>query len=189
MCTDKAHRPFLIIMIKANYTRTEKILLAKDMENNPTPAEKKLYKTLDKLGIRFLKQHIICGYIVDAYLPDNKIAIECDGGYHLKTSQKIYDSERDDILKKNGIQVIRFGNSRILNNPEGAINSIKGKFGITVKRRKKPKIKNKKPVSTTSKIPKQELKRIYAMNRRAKLHSSKLDSLGKKSIKVRLCSA
>lgn len=119
-----------IIGMKANYTMHEKRSLASKMQKEPTKAEKALYIALSTVRIKFIKQHISCGYILDAYLPDSNVAVECDGGYHTTTKQQIYDIERDQALLKAGITVVRFSNEQVLENPIGIANSLRAKFKI-----------------------------------------------------------
>ena len=46
---------------------------------------------------------------------DKELAIEIDGEIHNSKSQKEYDSERTQILKNWGIEVIRFTNYEVMN--------------------------------------------------------------------------
>lgn len=49
---------------------------------------------------------------------DFKLVIECDGfDYHSNKKQMTYDYERENVLKLNGYDVIRFTGSQIYNNP------------------------------------------------------------------------
>jgi very-short-patch-repair endonuclease len=87
---------------------------AKQLRNAATPEEKKLWKYLRRKsvsGIKFRRQHIINGYIVDFYVPEAKLVIEIDGGNHKKT--KGYDRLRDKALRNRGCMVLRFWNREI----------------------------------------------------------------------------
>lgn len=90
--------------------------------------------------MRYLKQYIVSGFILDAYLPDLKIGIECDGGYHNTAAQRLYDSNRDKAIEKCGIRVLRFKNEEILNNLMQIVYVIRGSKGI--KKRSKHKHKS-----------------------------------------------
>lgn len=120
-----------------NFTRQEKKEFAERMANNPTPAELVLYTALSTARMRYIKQYIVSGFILDAYLPDLKIGIECDGGYHNTAAQRLYDSNRDKAIEKCGIRVLRFKNGEVLNNPMQIIYVIRGSKGI--KKRSKHK--------------------------------------------------
>jgi len=59
--------------------------LRKRLRNNPTPAEKALWKALQQSkfeGRKFRRQHSIRNYIVDFYCTEEKLAVELDGGGH-----------------------------------------------------------------------------------------------------------
>ena len=62
---------------------------ARRMRNNPTEAEKILWKYLasNRMGVHFRQQHPIYGYIPDFVCLKQKLIIELDGGYHLVGEQ------------------------------------------------------------------------------------------------------
>ena len=85
---------------------------AKENRKKKTPAELKLFKHLLKWKIRFRTQRMIDYFIVDFLIPDRKLIIEVDGGYHKKTKQ--YDDRRQKYLEKKGFNVIRYLNEEVL---------------------------------------------------------------------------
>ena len=99
--------------------------LARELRNNPTPAEKKLWSMLRKRQLndcKFLRQHpIIYGqreeevhfFIADFYCSEKKLVIELDGKIH--RHRKYYDQQRDLILEKKGLQVLRIDNEELNN--------------------------------------------------------------------------
>jgi len=97
-------------------TPADKIKLALKMLANPTDAERLLYWQLAINRVFFKKQCIIKGFIVDAYLPREKIAIECDGKQHYHNYE--YDCNRDKILKGVGIKTVRIRNHQIEDDPK-----------------------------------------------------------------------
>lgn len=103
----------------------EKQRLSKKMIENPTLAERALYSALMQAHIHFYRQYVTEGYILDAYLPDTGIAIECDGGYHTTIEQQFYDIERDTVLKKHGIEVFRFSNEDVLRCPMSIVSRLR----------------------------------------------------------------
>ncbi len=70
----------------------------------------------DKTGYRFLRQKPIDRFIIDFYCPKLLLAIEIDGGSHIK--KKGRDEHRDKFLKQIGITTIRFTNEEVINNIE-----------------------------------------------------------------------
>lgn len=57
----------------------------------------------------------MCGFVLDFYCPQLKLAIEVDGGIHCKRNAKLYDDERERLLKSLGIKFIRFSNNEVRN--------------------------------------------------------------------------
>lgn len=56
-------------------------------------------------------------YIADFYIPPPyNIVIEVDGGYHADRTQ--YDSDRDNMMKRRGVRVMRFTNDEVANDSE-----------------------------------------------------------------------
>jgi very-short-patch-repair endonuclease len=81
--------------------------LARQMRQNPTPAEKLLWQALRRKqleGFRFRQQHIINRFIVDFYCADAKLVIEVDGASH--EGEYDYDAARTELLETFGLRVI-----------------------------------------------------------------------------------
>ena len=79
-----------------------------------TPEERHLwYDFLKDYPVRFLRQKVIDGYIVDFYCASAKIAIELDGAQHYTQTGIEYDKERDRLILAWGIETIRFKNEDI----------------------------------------------------------------------------
>lgn len=110
------------------HTPADKIKLVLKMLANPTKWERLLYWQLAINRVYFKKQCIIKGYIVDAYLPREKIAIECDGRQHRRNYE--YDEILDMALKRIGIKTIRILNHQISDDPEGFIKRMIKENGI-----------------------------------------------------------
>lgn len=97
--------------------------LARELRNNPTPSEKKLWQLVRKKQLnncKFLRQHpIIYGqnhnrlnfFIADFYCAKKKLVVELDGRIH--RYQKNYDTQRDLILKKKNLKVLRLKNEEL----------------------------------------------------------------------------
>lgn len=97
---------------------------AKEMRNNPTPAEAALWECLKskKLGDKFRRQHPIDDFIVDFVSLSKKLVIEVDGEIH--NQQKEKDAERTSILNQLGYKVIRFTNDEVLANTDSVLEKI-----------------------------------------------------------------
>ncbi len=109
--------------MKFYHSKTQK-QNAKDLRNNPTPAEKILWQYLKKSqlnGLKFRRQQPIGKYIADFLCCSSKIIIELDGGQHNSDTNIEYDEKRDNFLKKEGYQVIRIWNNDIYDNIEGVM--------------------------------------------------------------------
>ena len=79
-----------------------------------TPQERKLwYMFLRTYPVKFYKQRIIESFIVDFYCHAAKLVIEIDGSQHYEPQGQAYDEERTAILKKYGLEVLRFSNREI----------------------------------------------------------------------------
>jgi len=107
--------------------------VAKELRNNPTDAEKKLWPILKNrqfLNLKFLRQHPIfyqfnnkkSFFIADFYCHELKTVIELDGPIHIK--QKNYDQMRTDILEFKNILVVRITNEEILNDLESSLKKL-----------------------------------------------------------------
>ena len=93
---------------------------AKELRQNPTPAEKKLWRGyLRTFPLRILRQRPIDRFIVDFYCAALKLVIEIDGDSHFTDEGQVYDLERTGILAGYGLKVIRFTNDEVMKDFEG----------------------------------------------------------------------
>jgi very-short-patch-repair endonuclease len=101
---------------------------AQQLRNKSTEAEKILWRHLRLKqieGCKFRRQQPIENYIVDFVCFDKRIIIEVDGGQH--SVNKDSDSARDEYLKSNGFDVLRFWNNEIFENLNGVLEVIRNK--------------------------------------------------------------
>ena len=105
----------------------EKIQRAKELRRDMTPAEKILWQELkgNKLGVHFLRQQVIAGFIVDFYCHKADLVIELDGSVHEMEEQKENDAERDKVLDEMGLRVFRFRNEDVIKNLPGVLGKIR----------------------------------------------------------------
>jgi very-short-patch-repair endonuclease len=100
---------------------------ARELRRNATDAEKYLWSLLRNrqlAGYKFRRQHPLGRFVLDFYCHEAKLCVELDGGQHAETAQAEYDRERTAWLNQEGIRVIRFWNTDVLNNIEGVLQSI-----------------------------------------------------------------
>ena len=86
---------------------------ASDFRRNQTPAERELWKHLRLRqvgGVRFLRQYVVGGCILDFYAPSIRLAIELDGGQHYEMEAREHDEARSRWLAAHGIKVLRYTN-------------------------------------------------------------------------------
>ena len=105
----------------------EKYIIARNLRNNTTEQEQKLWYYLRRRNINnclFRRQYPIGPYIVDFICRKKMLIIEIDGGQHNEEDQKIYDKERTIFLEKRGFKVLRFWNNDIDNNINAVLENI-----------------------------------------------------------------
>jgi very-short-patch-repair endonuclease len=108
-------------------------LRARKLRNNPTEAEKFLWRQLRFWqigGYKFRRQQPLGKYIVDFICFEKRLVIELDGGQHAEQRMK-YDSERDAWLIAEGFFVLRFWNDEVLKNIDGVKEVILSKLDNT----------------------------------------------------------
>jgi very-short-patch-repair endonuclease len=107
-------------MLTRNIVRGQEVSEAKaerarEMRRAATAAEQVLWQALrgNKLsGYHFRRQQVIDGFVVDFYCNAVGLVIEVDGGIH--SCQKGYDTERDEVLCRRNLHVLRFSNDEVL---------------------------------------------------------------------------
>ncbi|MBK6531150.1 MAG: DUF559 domain-containing protein [Deltaproteobacteria bacterium] len=92
----------------------EKRARSLELRRDMTPAERVLWGALRmrRRGVRFRRQHVIAGLIVDFYAPQIGLVIEVDGAVH--DVQIAEDMARTTVLEALGLTVVRFRNGEIL---------------------------------------------------------------------------
>ena len=109
-------------MSKHLYNDPSKKLDRHHLRKNATGAERKLWSTLrsrQMSGLKFIRQYSVGPYTLDFYCPEQRLAIEVDGGQHADICGQQHDAHRDKYLKDLNIRVIRFWNNEVLQNIEG----------------------------------------------------------------------
>ncbi|MBI4128257.1 MAG: endonuclease domain-containing protein [Parcubacteria group bacterium] len=101
--------------------------LRRRLRKSQTDAEKKLWNRLRKhqiKGGKFFRQYGVGVYVLDFYAPQQRLAIELDGGQHLEENQRNHDKLRLRFLDGRNIRVVRFWDTDVLKNIEGVLEEI-----------------------------------------------------------------
>ena len=84
---------------------------AKGLRKNATKQENHLwYDFLRTYPVRFQRQKVIDGFIVDFYCCKAKLIIEIDGSQHYTDKGIVNDEKRTQVLNKYDLAVLRFSN-------------------------------------------------------------------------------
>ena len=117
----------------ANFTKEEKresLKIAQmagaiaSQKANPSSIEKMICEVLDRLEISYKTQIPFCHgrFVVDIYIPDKKLIIECNGDYwhdyKIFPKQKIRDDRLQKYCDKWGVKLIWLWESEIRKNPK-----------------------------------------------------------------------
>ncbi len=100
---------------------------ARELRQRQTDAEQLLWSLLRGRrlgGFKFRRQHPFRGYILDFYCEEIRLVVELDGGQHNTEQGKSYDSRRSDLLRQEGIRVLRFWNHEVLTETESILEVI-----------------------------------------------------------------
>ncbi|MEN6301243.1 MAG: DUF559 domain-containing protein [Armatimonadia bacterium] len=111
-------------IIRAHH-QSRKRVLARSLRQEMTPAEGLLWKHLRRNqlgGWHFRRQQIIDGYIVDFYCHQVGLVVELDGDVH--AFQREWDEHREVVLRRRGLQILRFTNSEVSRNLTGVLDHI-----------------------------------------------------------------
>ena len=109
--------------------------IAERLRRDMTASEKIIWDRVCKnqLGVRIRRQHPVWKFIADFYCHEVKLVIEIDGGIHLRSENKEYDISRDIILKEFKIEILRFTNDEVINEPDLVIEKIRRTIEILKK--------------------------------------------------------
>jgi very-short-patch-repair endonuclease len=112
-------------IIPGQRVNKEKLQRAKELRRDMTPAEKLLWQEVraKKLGVRFRRQQIIQGFIVDFYCHKAALVVEVDGDIH--DLQQEEDERREKVLGEMGRRIVRFGNDEVVKNLSAVVGKIK----------------------------------------------------------------
>lgn len=98
-----------------------KVELSRSLRKEMTEAEKVFWEMVRgrrMFGLKFRRQQVIDGFIIDFYCDSQGLCVEIDGGVHDSEEQKNYDKLRDEALGLRKLRILRFRNEEVLNNPD-----------------------------------------------------------------------
>ena len=102
---------------------------ARKLRKNSTKTENLLWQKLKNRQLadfKFRRQQPVGSYILDFVNFEKRIVIEVDGGQH--TNLKDKDKKRDDWLKSEGFEVMRFWNNEVFENLDGVLQMIRNRL-------------------------------------------------------------
>jgi very-short-patch-repair endonuclease len=94
-------------------TRAQKVALAAKLRRTATPFERHAWSSLRErgmLGLKFRRQHVLRGFIVDFYCPAARLVLTLEGDAHDGPDQRAYDAARAEVLRAAGFRVVRMRN-------------------------------------------------------------------------------
>ena len=98
---------------------------SRELRNNLTPAEKHFWNALRSMpfykGNTFNRQKPFGNYIVDFYCHEQKLVIDIDGDSHYEDPAQVYDQKRTEFLESQGLRVVRFTNSEVMESIDGVM--------------------------------------------------------------------
>lgn len=92
---------------------TEQKMRARELRNNATPAERRLWQALRASqleGFKFSRQIAIGPFIADLVCRKQRLVIELDGGQHGDDT----DIARQRFIEAQGYRVLRFWNAQVM---------------------------------------------------------------------------
>jgi very-short-patch-repair endonuclease len=110
---------------------TDLTAAARALRSRQTDAEKRLWSGLRRRSVedfRFRRQVPMCGYIVDFACLQARLVVEVDGATHSTDAEVERDRLREEVLRRNGNTVLRFGNIEIYENLDGVLETIRLKL-------------------------------------------------------------
>jgi very-short-patch-repair endonuclease len=97
---------------------------ARRLRAQTTDVERLLWSKLrgrQLLGVKFIRQFPVGGYIADFACREHRLIVELDGSQH---ADNAYDAARTAELKALGYRVLRFWNRDVLDELDGVIRAI-----------------------------------------------------------------
>ena len=109
-------------IVLGQQVKSVKVERARELRRHMTHAERLLWSHLrggQLDGVRWRRQQIIDGFIVDFYCHAASLIVELDGAVH--RNQQEYDAARDEILAARSLLILRFTNTDVETNIYGVL--------------------------------------------------------------------
>ena len=93
-----------------------KLRRARELRRELTIAERRVWEMLRNrrmLNLKFRRQHVVAGFIVDFYCAELRLVLEIDGSGHAIKMQSDYDTARTACLESRGLKVLRISNDSL----------------------------------------------------------------------------
>jgi len=106
---------------------------ARQLRQDQTSAEEKVWQLLRNnqfMGLKFRRQHVVEGFVVDFYCHEHGLVIELDGGIHDRKMRRDYDRLRQIELGAKGIAFIRIRNDEFIHNENVLFDKIREKIKL-----------------------------------------------------------
>ncbi len=93
--------------------------LARQQRKAPSLPEGLLWRELrgGRGGLKFRRQHPVGRFVLDFYCAAAKCGFEIDGIAHDMGNRPTRDAERDDLLARQGVRVVRIPAREVLDDP------------------------------------------------------------------------
>ena len=92
---------------------SRKFTQARELRRDATSTERYAWSLLRNrgvLGLKFRRQHVLHGFVVDCYCAAERLVLELEGAPHVGSERRAYDTARTAILEAAGYRVIRIAN-------------------------------------------------------------------------------
>ncbi|HEX5417887.1 MAG TPA: DUF559 domain-containing protein [Chloroflexota bacterium] len=125
--SERVDPPNIVLGRKVDKVHVE---AARRLRRAMTPEERMLWKQLwgNRLnGLHFRRQQLIAGFIVAFYCHAAHLVVEVDGGVH--DEQFEYDVERDQVLSRVGLTILRVTNTHVRTHLHDVVDLIAGHAG------------------------------------------------------------
>src|SRR5436190_12972984 len=94
-------------------TNAQRFAIARQLRRAATPTERYAWSLLRNrgvLGLKFRRQQVVHGFIVDFYCAAERLVLELEGAPHAGSERGAYDAARAATLEAAGYRVIRVAN-------------------------------------------------------------------------------
>src|SRR5438445_13158276 len=97
-------------------TNAQRFAIARQLRRAASPAERYAWSLLRNRGVlalKFRRQHVLHGFIVDFYCAARRLVLELEGDAHDGPDQRAYDAARAEVLEAAGFRVVHVRNGDV----------------------------------------------------------------------------